>query len=165
VEQASELEVQLAEREATLLETNRVGWHLLHFMRDSLTSLEEQATRVLAGQIAGFIALWTQLHTFDGGLPRSLAWAAWGLILAALARLAPVVTPRRLARFWSGLPVKDALQGGDHIDCVSEARLIADLTEAAELQMARIRHGLTQSIALSGFGLGLAALSYVIEKT
>jgi hypothetical protein len=31
--------------------------------------------------------------------------------------------------------------------------------------MARIRHGLGQSIALSCFGLGLAVVSYVIEKT
>ena len=57
-----------------------------------------------------------------------------------------------------------ALQRGDHIDCDTEARLITDLTEAAERQMARIRRGLGQSIILSCLGLGLAALGYVIEK-
>ena len=162
--QASEVEAQLVECEAALLETNRVGWLLLHFTRDSLTSLEEQATRVLAAQIAGLIAVWAQLHTFDRGLPRSLVWAAWGFALAAPVRLAPLVAPRRLGRFWTGLPVKDALQRGDHIDCEAEARLIAELSEAAERQMARIRDGLAQSIVLGLFGLGLVALGYVLEK-
>ena len=74
--QAAELETGLAEREAALIETNRVGWHLLHFMRDSLTSLEEQATRVVAAQIAGLIAIWTQLGSFESGLPSALIWAA-----------------------------------------------------------------------------------------
>src|SRR5947208_342821 len=140
---------ELAERDTALIETNRIGWHLLHFMRDSLTSLEEQATRVVAGQIAGLIALWTQLHTFEHGLPRSLAWAAWAFIIGAIARVAPLVTPRRLARFWAGLPVKGALQSGDFIDCESEARVIVHLTEVAETQMTRIRRGLDQSIALA----------------
>jgi hypothetical protein len=49
--QAAELEAGLAEREQALIETNRVGW------RDSLTSLDEQATRVVAAQIAGLIAI------------------------------------------------------------------------------------------------------------
>ena len=39
-----------------------------------------------------------------------------------------------------------------------------DLSEAAERQMARIRRGLAQAIALSLIGLALAALGYVIEK-
>ena len=162
--QASEVEAQLVEREAALLETNRVGWHLLHFTRDSLTSLEEQATRVLAAQIAGLVAIWTQLHTFDRGVPRSLVWAAWTCALVAPARPAPLVTPKRLGRFWTGLPVKDALRRGNHIDCEAEARLITELSETAERQMARIRRGLAQSIVLGLFGLGLVALGYVVEK-
>jgi len=162
--QAVELEQGLAEREAALIETNRVGWHLLHFMRDSLTSLEEQATRIAAGQIAGLVALWTQLHAFDRGVPRSLAWAAWAVLLLAIGRLAPLVTPRRLARFWASLPVKSALQGGERIDCDAESQVIIELTEAAETQMRRIRHGLNHSIALGCFGLGLAALAYVVDQ-
>jgi hypothetical protein len=162
--QAVELEQGLAEHEAALIETNRVGWHLLHFMRDSLTSLEEQATRIAAGQIAGLVALWTQLYTFDPGVPRSMAWAAWAFLLLAIARLAPLVTPRRLARFWASLPVKSALQNSECIDRDAESKVIIDLTEAAERQMNRIRHGLTHSIALGCFGLGLAAVAYVIDK-
>jgi hypothetical protein len=162
--QVAELEEGPVEREAGLVETNRVGWHLLQFMRDSLTSLEEQATRIAAGQIAGLIALWTQLHTFEAGPPRSLAWAAWAVLLFAIVRLAPLVTPRRLARFWKGLPVKGALTSGDCIDCDAEARLIVELTEATERQMSRIRSGLNASIALGCLALGLAALGYVIEK-
>jgi hypothetical protein len=162
--QVAELEEGPVEREAGLVETNRVGWHLLQFMRDSLTSLEEQATRIAAGQIAGLIALWTQLHTFEAGPPRSLAWAAWAVLLFAIVRLAPLVTPRRLARFWKGLPVKGALTSGDCIDCDAEARLIVELTEATERQMNRIRSGLNVSIALGCLALGFAALGYVIEK-
>ena len=60
--------------------------------------------------------------------------------------------------------MKDALQRRDHIDVEAEARLITELSESAERQMARIRHGLAQAIALSLFGLCLAALGYVIEK-
>jgi hypothetical protein len=162
--QAAELETGLAEREAALIETNRVGWHLLHFMRDSLTSLEEQATRVVAAQIAGLIAIWTQLGSFESGLPRSLIWVAWACLLLAIARLAPLVTPRRLTRFWASLPVKAALQNRESIDCDAESKLITDLTEAAERQMNRVRQGLSQSIALGCLALGLAALGYVIEK-
>ena len=127
--QGPELEPELPEGQAALQDTNRVGWHLLHFLRDSLTSLEEQATRVLAAEVAGLIAVWSQLHTFERGLPRSLVWAAWGFTLAAPIRLGPLVTPKRLGRFWAGLPVKDTLQRGDHIDGKAEARLIMDLSE------------------------------------
>jgi hypothetical protein len=162
--QVAELEKGAAERQAALSETNRVGWHLLQFMRDSLTSLEEQATRIAAGQIAGLIAIWTQLDTFEAGLPHSLAWAAWAVLLLAIVRLAPLVTPRRLARFWKGLPVMGALTSGECIDCDAEAQLIVELTEATERQMNRIRSGLNISIALGCVALGLAALGYVIEK-
>src|SRR5439155_10253912 len=104
--------------------------------------------------VAALIAEHPGLQAAIGGNPS--VWAmyrftrklqAWAFVLAAIGRLAPLVTPRRLARFWSGLPVKDALQRGDHIDCASEARLITELTEAAERQMARIRRGLGQSLA------------------
>jgi hypothetical protein len=162
--QAAELETSLAEREAALIETNRVGWHLLHFMRDSLTTLEEQATRIAAAQIAGLIAIWTQLGSFESGLPTSLIWAAWASLLLAIGRLAPLITPRRLARFWAGLPVKSALLNGESIGPDTESKVILDLTEAAERQMVRIRNGLNHSIALGCVGLGLAALGYLIEK-
>ena len=150
--QAAELETGLAEREAALIETNRVGWHLLHFMRDGLTSLEEQATRVVAAHIAGLIAIWTQLGSFESGLPSALIWAAWASLLLAIGRLATLVTPRRLTRFWASLPVKGALQNSESIDTSAESKLIIDLTEAAERQMNRVRQGLGQSIAASAWG-------------
>jgi hypothetical protein len=57
-----------------------------------VSSLEDGATRVAAAQVAGLIALWTQLYTFEDGPPEVLAWAAWvialgvtGLTLAAVA--------------------------------------------------------------------------------
>src|SRR5215204_5217780 len=42
----------------------RVGWELLHLLQLSVRSLEDTATRVVAAQVAGLVALWTQLYTF-----------------------------------------------------------------------------------------------------
>jgi len=75
------------------------AWHVLRFVQESVARLEDGATRVAAAQVAGFVALWTQLTTFERGPPRVLAWIAWAILLGALGSLAPVVTPRRLARF------------------------------------------------------------------
>src|SRR5437879_12198338 len=122
-----------------------VGWHLLHFTRDSLTSLEEQATRVLAAQIAGLVAIWTQLHTFDRGVPRSLVWAAWAFARVAPARLAPLVTPKRLGHFWTGLPAKDALRRDNHLDCEADSRLITELSETADRPHDRMRRASAQA--------------------
>lgn len=39
----------------------RVGLELLHLLRPSVRRLEDTATRVAAAQIAGVVALWTQV--------------------------------------------------------------------------------------------------------
>ena len=39
----------------------------------SVRSIEDTATRVVAAQVAGLIALWTQLGNFEDGPPEVLA--------------------------------------------------------------------------------------------
>jgi hypothetical protein len=139
----------------------RIAWELLEFMRESLTSLEDGATRVAAAQTAGMIALWTQLYTFEDGAPEVLAWVAWVLVVLALAVLGPLVTPRRLARFWARLPLANLL-AYDEPD--KERALISELCATMQAQIIRLRRGMTLSIIFGLTALGFAALAYVLEK-
>jgi hypothetical protein len=140
---------------------NRVAWELLEFMRETLTSLEDGATRVAAAQTAGMIALWTQLGTFEDGAPEVMAWASWVTVILALAVLGPLVTPRRLARFWAKLPLGDVLS---YDEPAKEETLIAELCATMQGQIVRLRRGMTLSIILGLTALGLTALAYVLEK-
>jgi hypothetical protein len=147
-----------------LSHTVRVGWELLQLARSEVQSLEEQATRIVAAQIAALIALWSQLHTFDEPAPKVLAWAAWAGLVISIARLGPLVTPRRIARFWDSLPLEVPIEGGIDIDERTERALVAELAGVTEQQSARLRSGLRVSIAFGIIALGLVALGYVLEK-
>jgi hypothetical protein len=126
-----------------------------------VSSLEDGATRVAAAQVAGLIALWTQLYTFEDGPPEVLAWAAWVIIIVAVSLLGPLITPRRLARFWAGLPLKSLLA---YDEPVKEQELINELCETMQSQINRLRRGMTFSIALGLTGLALAAVAFAAEK-
>jgi hypothetical protein len=130
-------------------------------MRETLTSLEDSATRVAAAQVAGMIALWTQLYTFEDGVPEVMAWAAWVAVILALAVLGPLVTPRRLARFWAKLPLGNLLA---YDEPAKEQKLIGELCATMQGQIIRLRRGMTLSIILGLIGLGLAAVAFVLEK-
>ena len=130
-------------------------------MRESLTSLEDGATRIAAAQTAGLIALWTQLHTFEDGAPEVIAWGAWVLIVLGLAVLGPLITPRRLARFWARLPLGNLL-GYD--EPVKEQALVTELCSTMQGQIIRLRRGMTLSTILGLSALGCAALAYVLER-
>jgi hypothetical protein len=139
----------------------RVAWELLEFTREMVSSLEDGATRVAAAQVAGLIALWTQLYTFEDGPPEILAWIAWVIIVAGVSLLGPLITPRRLARFWATLPLKSLLA---YDEPAKEQALIHELCETMQGQIRRLRRGMTLSIALGLIGLTLAAIAYVVEK-
>lgn len=130
-------------------------------MRETLTSLEDGATRVAAAQTAGVIALWTQLSNFEDGAPQVIAWTAWVILILALAVLGPLVTPRRLARFWAKLPLGNVLA---YDEPAKEQKLIGELCATMQGQIIRLRRGMRLSIALGLTALGLAALAYVLEK-
>ena len=144
-------------RRRTLL----VAWELLEFGRESVASLEDGATRVAAAQVAGLIALWTQLGTFENGPPEVLAWLAWGLLVVSVSLLAPTVTPRRLARFWEGMLTTDILA----IDSTAkEEELVRSLSVAMEGHMRRVRRGMAVSVVIAVLALAAVALAYVLEK-
>lgn len=144
-------------RRRTLL----VAWELLEFGRESVASLEDGATRIAAAQVAGLIALWTQLGTFEDGPPEVLAWLAWGLLVVSVSLLAPTVTPRRLARFWEGMLTTDILA----IDSTAkEEAIVRSLSVAMEGHMRRVRRGMAASVVIAVLALAAVALAYVLEK-
>jgi hypothetical protein len=144
-------------RRRTLL----VAWELLEFGRESVASLEDGATRIAAAQVAGLIALWTQLGTFENGPPEVLSWSAWGLLVVSVSLLAPTVTPRRLARFWEGMLTTDILA----IDSTAkEEEIVRSLSVAMEGHMRRVRRGMAVSVVIAVLALAAVALAYVLEK-
>ena len=144
-------------RRRTLL----VAWELLEFGRESVASLEDGATRIAAAQVAGLIAVWTQLGTFENGPPQVLAWLGWGLLILSVSLLAPTVTPRRLARFWEGMLARDILA----IDSTAkEEEIVRTLSIAMEGHMQRVRRGMTVSVIIAVLALAAVALAYVLEK-
>lgn len=142
----------------------RVGWELLHLLQLSVRSLEDTATRVVAGQIAGLIALWTQLYTFEEALPHAFAWAGWALITIAIWVLALRVTPRRLSRFWRHLDDWTATRCDQPLEETEEATIVQDLTVSLRAQRDHLQTGIRFSVALGIIGFGLAVVGYVVDK-
>jgi hypothetical protein len=140
------------------------GWELLRLVQASVNSLEETATRVVAAQVVGVVGLWTQLDTFENGPPRVLAWAAWALLLAAVAAMSPFVAPRRLARFWNRVIADVSAVTAATLTIDEEATLVRDFTDGFRVQRSRLHRGLRVSIALGVLGLATAAVAYIIEK-
>jgi hypothetical protein len=143
-----------------------VGWELLEISRSSLSNLEESASRVVAAQVAGLIALWTQLYTFEETLPHAFGWAAWSLLVISIGWLGRLVTPRRLARFWERCRIEGRLLKlkSASFDEDEEAQLIQDLGETLSAQIRDLRHGTHVSIVLGLVALGVAAAGYAVDK-
>jgi len=129
-------------------------------VHESVARLEDGATRVAAAQVAGFVALWTQLSTFAHGAPRVLAWVAWAILLVSVSSLAPVVTPRRLGRFWGSI-VKGA---GEAVAPETELSVVEGLIEDLAAYYGRMFRHLRLSIRLALAGVLVAAIAYIVEK-
>jgi hypothetical protein len=142
----------------------RVGWELLHLLQLSVRSLEDTATRVVAAQIAGVIALWTQLHTFEEAVPATLAWGAWGILLVSISLLGFRITPRKLAEFWERLDARTSSPCDDPLEEADEVEIVAALTTALRRQRDRIQFAVRSSVALGIVGLTLAAVAFVVDK-
>jgi hypothetical protein len=141
----------------------RVAWEVLHLVELSVRATEDTATRVVAAQVAGLIALWTQLGQFENGPPEVLAWSAWAVLLVSIVGLGVVVTPRRVNRFWTALS-NSAPTSQSQLDEAGELELIGNLADLLREQRTKI-HGLLQlSIVLGIAALVLAGLAYVAEK-
>jgi hypothetical protein len=127
--------------------------------------MEDTATRVVAAQVAGLIALWTQLYTFEEPVPHALGWVSWGLLLVSIGWLGRLVTPRRLARFWERCRIEGRLlQVRKGVDPEDEAQLIQDLGATLSAQIRVLRAGTHMAIVLGLSALGAAALGYVVDK-
>lgn len=142
----------------------RVGWELLHLLQLSVRSLEDTVTRVVAAQIAGLIALWTQLYTFEERVPAALAWIAWGVLLLSIGLLGYRITPRRLSEFWQRLDARSSSPCDDPLEEAEEVEIVAELTAALRAQRDRIHWAVRSSVALGIFGMALVALAYVVDK-
>jgi hypothetical protein len=145
--------------------TMRAGWELIKSLRAALLSLEERATRLVPALVAGVVALWTQLGSFDAGAAEILAWIAWTLLIVALLNLGVLVMPKRLAQFWDGLvPPEVVLAKPRPLRRHEEAAIASRLSAELHAQTERLRSGFRLTVALSSCGLVLAAFAYVIEK-
>jgi hypothetical protein len=141
----------------------RVAWQTLHLVELSVRATEETATRVVAAQVAGLIALWTQLAQFEDGPPEVLAWAAWGILLVSIVGLGVVITPRRVNRFWTALS-DSAPTSDSELDEAGELELIGNLAHLLREQRTRIHWLLQVSIVLGVSALVVAGLAYIAEK-
>jgi hypothetical protein len=145
--------------------TMRAAWELIKSLRAGLLSLEERATRLVPALVAGVVALWTQLGSFDTGAAEIVAWLAWALLIVALLSLGILVMPKRLAHFWDGLvPPEIVLARPRPLRRHDEAAIASRLSAELHAQTDRLRRGFRLTVALSSCGLVLAALAYVIEK-
>jgi hypothetical protein len=146
--------------------TTRIGWELLEFSRSSLANLEENASRVVAAQTAGLIALWVALYTYEEAVPKGFGWAAWSMLLVSIAWLGRLVTPRRLARFWERCRIEGRLVElkAASYDEAEERELIQNLGETLSAQIGTLRRGTHVSIVLGLGALALAAAGYVVDK-
>jgi hypothetical protein len=146
--------------------TMRVAWELVAGLRASLLSLEERATRVVPAQVAGLIALWTQIHTFDRAPALVLIWGAWATEIVAILILAHLVMPSRLAKFWAGLiPPEVVLAELKPLSPDDEGAIAARMSATLHAQIDRLRRGFRLAVGMSTLALVLTAVGYVIERS
>lgn len=146
--------------------TMRVAWELIAMLRANLLSLEERATRVVPAEMAGLIALWTQLYTFDRRAAIVLVWAAWAMLIVAIFVLARVVMPSKLEQFWDSLvPPELVLADLKPLGLDEEAGIAAEISTAIHDQIETLRRRFRLAVALSGLALVLVSVAYVIEQS
>jgi hypothetical protein len=142
----------------------RVGWELLRVLQESLTSIEETASRILAAQIAGTIALWTTLFTFENGPPRVLAWIALGVLIGSVALLGAFMRPRRVVRFWDRVVPDDLFAARRSVSLNEEARTVAAISATMRGHRDQLERGVAVAVPLGVVALALLAVAYTIEK-
>jgi hypothetical protein len=135
------------------------GWDFIHFLGSHVESMETRAAIIVPTQLAGAIALWTQLYTFEETIPHALAWAAWSLLIVGLIVAAWITTPGRIR--------KDSVVGHG-LNCRPTTSREALVNEICEILHARVRilHlGMRISVGISILALTLVVLAYALDKT
>jgi hypothetical protein len=134
-------------------------WEYVHFLGAHAASLETRAAIVVPAQIAGLIALWTQLFTFEEALPHTLAWVAWGLLAVGVIVSGWLVTPSRLrddSVITSGFP--------GLAEAVSREAAIHEICGLLQNRVRRLHAGLQFSIGISVLAFVLVILAYAVDK-
>ena len=127
-------------------------------------ALEETASRVLAAQVAGTIALWTQLHTFEEGLDRVMAWSALLLWVVSISFLGLFLRPRKVVRFWDRAIPDELFAVKRSVTLQEEESLIDHMSTTMRRQRDSLERGLQVSIPLGVIALCLVTLAYAVDK-
>jgi hypothetical protein len=133
-------------------------------LQESLVALEETASRVLAAQVAGTIALWTQLYTFEEGPPEAMAWIALFVLIGSICFLGLFLRPRRLVRFWDQA-IPDELFGVKRPVMPEEESAIVDhIATTMRRQRDALERGIRVSVPFGIVALCIIAIAYAIDK-
>jgi hypothetical protein len=142
----------------------RVGWELVRLLQESLVTLEATASRVLAAQVAGTIALWTQLYTFEDGPPEIMAWIALIAFVASICFLGVFLRPRRIVRFWDRAIPDELFAVKRPVGLDEEAEVIRHISSSMRHQRDLLERGIRVSVPLGIAALCLLLIAYAIEK-
>jgi hypothetical protein len=142
----------------------RVGWELVRVLQESLLSLEQTASRVVAAQVAGTITLWTQLYTFEEGPPEVIAWVALVLFIASISLLGVFIRPRKLVRFWDRAIPDEVFAAKLPVVPDEEASLIEHISTAIRQQRDQLERGISLSVPIGLLALFLVFVAYAIDK-
>jgi hypothetical protein len=142
----------------------RVGWELVRILQASVMALEETASRVLAAQVAGTIALWSQLYTFEERVPAALAWTALTLFIVSLSFLGLFLRPRRIVRFWDRAIPDELFAAKRPVTQEEEASTIDHVSTAMLRHRDRLERAIGVALPLGVAALLLAALAYGLDK-
>jgi hypothetical protein len=142
----------------------RVGWELVRLLQESLVTLEATASRVLAAQVAGTIALWTQLYTFEDGPPEVMAWIALIAFVASISFLGVFLRPRRIVRFWDRAIPDELFAVKRPVGLDEEADVIRHISSSMRHQRDLLERGIRVSVPLGIAALCLLLIAYAIEK-
>ena len=127
-------------------------------------TLEETASRVLAAQVAGSIALWTQLYTFEDGPPEAMVWTALFLLIVSISFLGLFLRPRRIVRYWDRAIPDELFAVRRSVSLEEEASIIEHVTTTLRRQRDWLERGIRVSVPLGITALCLTFLAYVVER-
>jgi hypothetical protein len=134
------------------------GWDFVHFLGSHVESMETRAAIIVPAQLAGAIALWTQLYTFEETIPRTLAWIAWAALIVGLIVAAWITTPGRIRRdsvIGHGLRARPGTN--------AEA-LVGEICGILHARVRVLNVGMRVSIGISLLALALVVLAYALDK-
>ena len=118
----------------------------------------------LAAQVAGTIALWSQLHTFEDGPPEVMAWIALLLWVISICFLGLFLRPRRIVRFWDRAIPDEVFAVKRPVTPEEEGGLVEHMSSTMRRQRDSLERGLQISIPMGVLALCLVTAAYVVDK-